>query len=534
MKPAAAQTDEPIFEATTLGFAARELKLDLYDWQIRALAPLDHCPRQRAKITVCTPNGAGKSERLVATAVLYWLAMFPKGKVVVTTKSGLQLDSQIEPAIRAHREKFPTWRFIERTVITPPLKGEGTGGLCVMFTTDEAGRAEGHHTVDNLEVGPVLIIVDEAKSVSEEIFEALDRCTWTAMMYVSSPGKKVGRFYKSHFDESLGFTRVRVGLKDCPHIPRERVADIIKTYGRNHPFTRSTLDGEFMEAEGEARFDLSGLDFLEEQAAVEDAEPTAEIGSIIEQSGGRDEDLAFAQDSAGWLWLGERPKPGFSYLAFCDPMTGEQSEGSKIRDCHAAGIIKAPCMTNEGGKMVEHDAEVVAVLHHPGGCRWHNDILAGRLDLVTRFFGDPMIICEANNSGSEVMRLLVMAGRRLWRREKPNHRIPGKKMLDVVGFQTTASTKNLWIGALSTCISDHSLLCRYRLAVDHMKTFILDENGRGAAQEGCHDDFVTGIGLGLFAIRYAAPMPERNPLMFAAAGGGQGSYTIGPKAGPWS
>lgn len=527
-------SNEPPIEVTSYGFIKTRLGLDLYDWQIRSLAPLDECPHKRAKISVCTPNGAGKSERVVASAVLYWLAMFPKGKVVVTTKSGLQLDSQVEPAIRAHREKFPSWRFIERTVITPPLPGQGSGGLCVMFTTDEAGRAEGHHTVDNLEVGPVLIIVDEAKSVSEDIFQALDRCTWTAMMYVSSAGAKVGRFYESQFDESLGFTRVRVGLKDCPHIPKARIDDIIKTYGDKHPFTRSTLHGEFMEAEGEARFDLEGLDYLEEQVSAEEAAPTAEIGRIHEQPRARDEDLQFIQDASGWAWIAKRPTPGRACIAFCDPMTGEQSEGSKHRDMHAAGILFAPYVENVGGKIIEHDAELAAVLHHPGGCRWHNDVLASRLDLLVRFYGDPMIIVEANNSGTEVMRLLSMSGRRLWRREKPNHRIPGKRMLDVVGFQTTASTKNLWIGALSTAISERTLVCKYRLAVEHCRHFILDENGRGAAQPGCFDDFVTGMGLGLFAIRYATPMPDIQPLTIPGVNGGPGRFAYAPTAGPWA
>ena len=504
-------------EATTLHFAEDVLKLKLYDWQVRALAPLDECPRRRVKLTLCTPNGAGKSERIVATAALYWLAMFPAGKVVITTKSGLQLDSQVEPAIVAHRAKFPEWKFIQREITTP------TGGRCVMFTTDEAGRAEGHHPVGDPSRGPVLIIVDEAKSVPEEIFQALDRCTWAAMIYVSSSGKMAGRFYDSHHDDGLGFTRMSAGLKDCPHITKERIADIERTYGPdsatpNIPLLRSILHGEFMQAESELRFNADGLEALTQMCDVEGAAPRAKTGRLTEQERGG---IQWTEDGSGFVWCIEEPIPGCEYVGFCDPMTGEQSEGSKTRDGCGAGIIRK-AFTDEAGVM--HDDEVVAVLHAPGGVRWANDVMSERLSMLLQWYGDPVCIVEANNSGTEVMRLLLLSGRRLWRREKPNHRIPGKKMIDVVGFQTTAASKNIWIGALATAISQRTLVCRYRPAVDQMRTFILDENGRGAAQQNCHDDFVTGIGLGLFALPSSATRMERPSPIKVWTGNYRGQY----------
>src|ERR1700677_773514 len=168
---------------------ARDItQLPLYHWQEEVLSWFDTWPRGRVKGALCTPNGAGKSERVVASLALWWLAVHPRGKVVITTRDSKQLDNQVFPAIRRHEGKFPGWKFVNRHITTP------TGGRVVLFTTDEPGRAEGWHKEDDA-LGPLLIIVDEAKSVPDLIFQAIDRCTYNALLYVSSPGLKTGRFY---------------------------------------------------------------------------------------------------------------------------------------------------------------------------------------------------------------------------------------------------------------------------------------------------------------------------------------------------
>ena len=226
-------------------FAESTLALPLYPWQ-RDLLDSFSTPAAITKAALCTPNGAGKSERIVATLALWWLAAHPRGKVVITTKDSKQLDNQVFPAIRRHEGTFHDWKFVSRLITTP------AGGRCVLFTTDEPGRAEGWHKEDDT-LGPLLIIVDEAKSVPDLIFQAIDRCTYNALLYVSSPGVKTGRFYNV-FAKPAGFLTRQVGLKDCPHIPPARIDDITRTYGPDHPFTLSTLHGEFMDEDGETIF----------------------------------------------------------------------------------------------------------------------------------------------------------------------------------------------------------------------------------------------------------------------------------------
>lgn len=238
---------EAQIESSFITFGDTVLKLNLYDWQCAVVEPFDEAGEKMVQVTLATPNGSGKSAVVIPTLALGWLAMFPKGRVVITTADGKQLDGQVMPAIEAHRGKFPKWKFIEREIRTPGPDGNlNNGGFLIAFTTDQAGRAEGWHKLDDTE-GPLLMIVDEAKSVPEDIFTAIDRCTYNAILLASSPGKMAGTFYRSQMDDALNYTRVAVGLKDCPHITQDKIDRIIAKHGPNSPFTRSALHGEFVE-----------------------------------------------------------------------------------------------------------------------------------------------------------------------------------------------------------------------------------------------------------------------------------------------
>ena len=230
-----------VTEASLIAFGEELLGLDFYPWQVAAVAPFDDASRRLVQVSLATPNGSGKSAVVITTLVLGWLALYPEGVVVLTTADGKQIDGQLMPALHRHRAKFPEWEFTTRGITTP------TGGLFVAFTTDQAGRAEGYHKRDD-NTGPLLMIVDEAKSVPEAIFEALDRCSYNAIMLTSSPGKMGGTFYESQFNPLLKYKTIAVGLADCPHIDQDKIDRIIAKHGASSPFARSALHGEFIES----------------------------------------------------------------------------------------------------------------------------------------------------------------------------------------------------------------------------------------------------------------------------------------------
>jgi len=115
-----------------LAFAEGGLGLKLYDWQAKANMVIERCAAlERKKIAIVAPNGAGKTERIVAVSALRWLHNFPRGRVIVTSADSKQIDSQLMPALHAQRAKFPAWQWLQREVRTP------AGGFLLAFSTDE-------------------------------------------------------------------------------------------------------------------------------------------------------------------------------------------------------------------------------------------------------------------------------------------------------------------------------------------------------------------------------------------------------------
>jgi phage terminase large subunit len=240
-----------IDKAATLpiGFATHTLGLGLYPWQDEVLIWYED-PHKRTLGALVTPNGAGKSSGVVAALALWWASSHVRGRVVITTKDAKQLDQQLLPALERHRPRFGLWKWVS----SPYTEiATGNGGKIVAFTTNDAGRAEGWHKQDDVD-GPLLIIVDEAKSVEEGIFQAIDRCTFNSLLYVSSPGPMLGPFYNAFTRDKALFKTRRVSLTECPHIPQERIDGMIAKYGRDHPLTKSSIFGEFMNQDAATAF----------------------------------------------------------------------------------------------------------------------------------------------------------------------------------------------------------------------------------------------------------------------------------------
>ena len=213
----------------------------LYDWQIEALESIGLQEFGGKPTSAVAANGSGKTSNLVAPAVLWFLSRYPKGQVIITSGSFRQVEKQLWPAMRVFANLFPDWNFLQTEIKLPD------GGFALGFSTVDAGKAEGWHPKQGKDIDPVFIIVDEAKTVPNAIFEAFDRCTRVFQLWVSSPGAPSGEFYESfHANKKFFFTR-KVPSTECPHIdPAKRERDREK-HGADSPLYRSMHDAEFTE-----------------------------------------------------------------------------------------------------------------------------------------------------------------------------------------------------------------------------------------------------------------------------------------------
>jgi len=245
---------DPVFLMSLYNERIREGQVKLHPWQtevlLRYALPSDKFDYKNNvnRINLVANNGSGKSAMVVAPAAV-WLAMrFPDASVVITSSSGKQLDQQTGRAVkhmceqvnRLHGARFWDTKYREYT-FKPNPNAESESKI-FMYATDDAGKAEGYHPL--VPDGMFACIVDEAKTVPEDIFKAVERCNGKShWMNVSSPGQPLGFFYNA-VCSSRWWNR-KVTAYDCPHIKREEIESAKESFGESSPFFRSAYLAEF-------------------------------------------------------------------------------------------------------------------------------------------------------------------------------------------------------------------------------------------------------------------------------------------------
>lgn len=222
-------------------FAEAVLGLCLYPWQVEAVEAVG----MRRWTALVAANGSGKTAAVNVVLLLWFLYVYPGGIAMVTSGSWRQLKTQLWPNLEMHRALFPQWEWGAERIRTPQ------GGFIAAYSTTDPGKAEGHH--EHLPGRPVMLMVDEAKSVPEAIFQALSRCTPTYYVLTSSPGAPCGAFYRAfRGPERRLYHCVRATAFDCPHIKPEKIAHARALYGPDydsHPIYRSMILAQFSEGE---------------------------------------------------------------------------------------------------------------------------------------------------------------------------------------------------------------------------------------------------------------------------------------------
>jgi hypothetical protein len=199
------------------------------------------------RLAVRAANGSGKDAYVIAPFAI-WFALTKKQSLcVITSSSHRQMDEQTEYHIRnlaeAINKKMGSVIFQTKA---RQVKCALSGSEISMFVTDEPGKAEGSHprTPDS----EMCIIINEAKSVEDDIFQALSRCTgYNYWLEISSPGGKAGRFYKSCLTWK---NHIKVTAFDCPHLGEAYIENAKIDWGENSPTYRSMVLAEFSSLEG--------------------------------------------------------------------------------------------------------------------------------------------------------------------------------------------------------------------------------------------------------------------------------------------
>lgn len=223
----------------------------LYPWQVELLnafsrdVPIGECNR----LTAIAANGSGKSQFILAPCCAWMAVAFENSLSYVTSSSASQLDTQTERFLDSLAQKMNKvsnetvgadwWNIVKRKKTFLP-----NNSYIDLFATDEPRRAEGKHPL--VPDGEFAIFVDEGKSIVEEIYGAIDRCTGaTRRLDISSAGGCSGHFYEINTRPELGWQRWKITYEDCPHVKPSEVTQLFRKHGINDPLVRSILFSEF-------------------------------------------------------------------------------------------------------------------------------------------------------------------------------------------------------------------------------------------------------------------------------------------------
>ena len=233
-------TSLPVFARDVLG-------LPIYPWQFKVLNDVD---QPNSRVAAKCANGSGKTSHISAPAALWHPCCYQSSVTITTSGVFRQVKEQMWPQIRRMASRLRGFDIqVNQTDIEVKHGNDiDLTSKVVGFSTDDPGKFEGWHAES------LLVILDESKTIPDEIFEAVERCAQgqpTRILMLSSPGKSSGQFYRAFNEEKDIWKAHTIQAKECPHINQEQTEALIHKWGIDHPLVRSMVFAEFMVAEGE-------------------------------------------------------------------------------------------------------------------------------------------------------------------------------------------------------------------------------------------------------------------------------------------
>lgn len=238
---------------------------DLNDLDLPKTRPTDKTPLY---YNLVAANGSGKDQVVISAFAVWFCLSKIRSRCVITSSSYEQLKDQTYKYIKNICEEInvsygrKVFEIVEFLITC-----NDTGSEIKCFVTDDPGKAEGRHPFD--EPGAEMaVIINEAKSITDEMFQAFSRFTgYNYWLEISSPGKNSGHFFKRctrskyTFPDKLHigeFYWRRVTAFDCPHLLGKHIEHLKDEHGEQSLIYRSQVLAEFTSLD-EAAFISSTL-----------------------------------------------------------------------------------------------------------------------------------------------------------------------------------------------------------------------------------------------------------------------------------
>lgn len=202
------------------------------------------------------------------------------------------------------------------------------------------------------------------------------------------------------------------------------------------------------------------------------------------------------------LW--EPPKDGCRYLVVIDPMTGQEiaTSGRAERDRHSVQAWRDAYTDVHETFMVP---KLVARLKPPN--QWDIDPMCDAAARLARFYGDCIVVVEANGPGAAVIKRLRELGCNLYQQQIPDK---VKQTLETrLGWMSSDGSRRDAVTHGQKAVREQlvDVPCPHMRA--EMKTFIFDKTGKAIGSAGNKDDDVLGFCIAQATMHAATVYHER-------------------------
>lgn len=285
----------------------------------------------RYRITVCyTGNAVGK-DYAVAGAIPWWLYTRHGSQVIVTGPSQTVLGSvtwkELRRAARGDPSdplgSVPLGMRVSEGIKASPLRCAVAGDWGALgHSTTSVERASGQHN------RRLLVIVEEASGVEEEIWEAIDSLSYYRLLAIGNPIRAEGRFVRlirqADRDRADGIpperavNAIRISSRESPDAglwkserglaDRTLIEDAERRYGKNSLWVRSHIDAIVPDVSAEALIPESHLDWAASRPHLSPRQPvnhpvhqTRRISCDLGEGVGKDSAAIVVRDDWGVL-----------------------------------------------------------------------------------------------------------------------------------------------------------------------------------------------------------------------------------------
>jgi hypothetical protein len=195
-----------------LDFAYRLGFKSLYDWQCKVLLRYE----AGEPVAAACANYTGKTSVIFPICALWTLYNFPTARLMYMSATYDQVTNQFFSGLKRFSDHryFAGWQWLESEVRTRD------GGFLFGRASDIGGNIEGIHDQRG---SPAGLLIDEAKTIRDEILDTLSRCHVTFRLYASSTGPASGGFYQICTAKAHLWRVFRVPSSECGHVSKAEI-----------------------------------------------------------------------------------------------------------------------------------------------------------------------------------------------------------------------------------------------------------------------------------------------------------------------